>query len=95
MNLKQNLGEGDRVLPPTLLTRKFLTYQENRSKEKMENGEEKKKNRKREDGNWKWKEEKIQNEERFSFFFSLVKTTEICFGSTKMGNFLPGKSISY
>ena len=32
----------------------------------------------------------------FFFFlcFSLLKTTEICFGSTKMGNFLPGKRIS-
>ena len=30
----------------------------------------------------------------FFFCFSLLKTMEICFGSTKMGNFLPGKSIS-
>ena len=35
--------------------------------------------------NWKWKEEKLQNEEKtFLFFlcFSLFKTTKICFGST-------------
>ena len=31
----------------------------------------------------------------FFICFSLLKTTEICFGSTKMENFLPGKSISH
>ena len=38
---------------------------------------------------WKWREEKLQNEERTFFFFcfSLFKTTEICFGFTKMGIF--------
>ena len=49
--------------------------------------------------NWK-----LQKEERiffffffFFFFFSflLFKTTEICFGSTKMGIFYREKSISY
>ena len=34
--------------------------------------------------NWKWKEEELQNEERT---FSILETTEICFGSTKMGIF--------
>ena len=68
--------------------------------------------------NWKWKEERLQNEERtffffffvlfcfvfvfslgfffFSFFFfcfSLFKTTEICFGSTKMKIFYRGKAF--
>ena len=49
------------------------------------NGEEKKENRKRDDGKWEWKEEKLQNEKRgLSFFFLLfIKTTEISFGSTK------------
>ena len=50
--------------------------------------------------NWKWKEKKLQNEERTFFFFfcfSLLKTTEICFGSTQTGifyrekHFTPGK----
>ena len=46
--------------------------------------------------NWKWKEEKLQNEERtFFFFFFAFQTTEICFGSTKMGIFYQGKSISH
>ena len=30
----------------------------------------------------------------FSFYFSLFKTTEICFWGYQNGNFLPGKSIS-
>ena len=44
--------------------------------------------------NWKWKVEKLQNEERTFFFFfffffcfSLFKTTKISFGSTKMDIF--------
>ena len=48
--------------------------------------------------NWKWKMEKLQNEEE-DFFFLLVtfKTTKICFRSTKMEifyrekHFTPGK----
>ena len=41
--------------------------------------------------NWKWKEEKLKNEERHFFFFSLFKTTEIFLVSTKMGIFYRGK----
>ena len=53
------------------------------AREKKENGEKEGKLRRVE--NWKWKEEKLQNEERtFFFYFSLFKTTEICFGSTKI-----------
>ena len=48
--------------------------------------------------NWKWKEGKLQNEERFFLFFifcfSLFKTTRICFGSTKVDIFYREKSIS-
>ena len=82
-------GAGDRI-PPRLLTGKFLlTYREKRGKEK---GEMEQKRRKIEKGKvikWKWKEEKLQNEERtfFFFFFSLLKTTKICFESNKMGIF--------
>ena len=54
--------------------------------------------------NWKWKEEKLLNEERTFFFFffffkfiylffSLFKTSEICFGSTKMGIFYQEKAF--
>ena len=78
-----------------------MTYRENRGEEKRENEAEKKENRKREGGKLKMEEEKLQNEEVFFFFFffdfSLFKTSEICFGSTKMGifyrekYFTPGK----
>ena len=43
--------------------------------------------------NWKWRIEKFKNEGR-TFFFSLFKTTKICFGSTKMEIFYREKSIS-
>ena len=45
---------------------------------------------------WKWKEEKLQNAERTFFFLfccSLFKTTEICFGSTKIGIFYREKAF--
>ena len=35
----------------------------------------------------------LQNEERTFFRFSLLKTTEICFGSTKMGIFYQEKAF--
>ena len=39
---------------------------------------------------------KIQGPFFFFFFcFSLLKTTETSFGSTKMGNFLPGRDKHY
>ena len=76
-------GGGQRVL-----TGKFLLlYQEKRGKEKRENGAEKKENQKREGEQFRM--EKLQNEER-TFFLFFLKTTEICFGSTEMGIFLPG-----
>ena len=69
---------------------------EARKKGKMgENWEEKKENCKREEREggkvWvtEWGEDPF-----FPLFFSLFKTTQICFGSTKMQNLLPGKSIS-
>ena len=40
--------------------------------------------------NWKWKYEKVQKEARtffFFFFFFFLKTTEICFGFTRVGIF--------
>ena len=40
----------------------------------------------------KLKEEKLQNE-KMTFCFSLFKTTEICFGSTKMGIFYQDKAV--
>ena len=41
--------------------------------------------------NWKWKYEKLERGEDFFSPFSLLKMTEICFGSTKMGIFYRGK----
>ena len=52
------------------------------------------KNEDRKSGNRKWKGEKLHNEERTFFFFSLFKTTEICFWSTKMGIFYRKKHIT-
>ena len=49
-------------------------------------GEEKKENRKTEGVKLKLEGGKLQNEDR-TIFFLLFKTTEICFGSTNMGNF--------
>ena len=80
-------NNGYSVFPPQWCNSRW----KREARKKTENGEEKKENKKREGG--KWKEEKLQ----FFFFFliSLFKTTEICFGSTKMGiTFLPGRSIS-
>ena len=77
-------------VPPTLLTRKFLlTYREKRSKEKRENGEETNQNQKRKGGKLKMEGGKFQMTRRLFFCgcFSLFKTTEICFVSTKMGIF--------
>ena len=83
-------GRGGRVSPQRLLTGKFLlTYWEKRGKENRENGTEKKEN-------WKWKEESYKKREKTFFFFfcsSLFKTTEICFGSIKMGIFYSEKAF--
>ena len=76
--------------PPRLLTGKFLlTYREKEARKKGkrgENGEEKKENYKKEGGKLKMEGGKVTKwgEEFFFFFFSLFKTTKICFGSTKM-----------
>ena len=50
--------------------------------------------------NWKWKQENVRKrgEDLFFFFFfffcfSLLKTTKICFGSTKMGIFYREKAF--
>ena len=83
---------------------------EKRVKEKKEKGwkkwDEKKeycKNCKREGGKLEMKVGKVikrgEGEDLFFFFFfffcfSLLKTTEICFGSTRNGKFSTGKSIS-
>ena len=73
----------------------MLTYRENRGKENREKMEQKERKKwKRKVENWKWKEEKLKKEVRTFFFFSrlsLFKTTEICFGSTKMGIFYQEK----
>ena len=56
----------------------------------------KKENRKREGGKLKMERGKVTKwGENIFFSFSLFTTTEICFGSTKIGNFLPGKIISH
>ena len=93
MHSSVTAGGRGQSAPQTLLTGKFLlTYQEKRGKEKRENGEEKKENQKREGGKLKWKEENEERAEGFPPpFFSLFKTTEICFGSTKMGIFYQEK----
>ena len=85
---------------PRLLTGKYLlTYRENRGKEKRKMERKRRQMQKGKVENWKWKELKVKKWGDFlSFFFlfflcccfvfvwlSLFKTTEICFGSTKMG----------
>ena len=87
--------------PPKLLTGKFLlNYQEKRGQEKRKIGKkEGKLKREGEKLNWKWKEEKLQNEEMTFFFlllfcFSLLKIHWNLFWVNQNGNFLPGKSIS-
>ena len=92
--------------PQRLQTGKFLlTYREKEARKKgkrSENWEETKENCKMEGGKL---EMEVGKEVRtfldpflflFPFFFclSLFKTTEICFGSTKMGIFYREKSIS-
>ena len=99
-------GGGGAECSSTLLTRKFLlTYQEKRGKEKRENWEEKKENWQREGGKLKMEVVKVikWGEALFFFFFSsffffffcfsLFKTTEICFGSTKMEIFYREKAF--
>ena len=83
---------GGQSAPQRLLTGKFLlTYREKRGKEKREKGEMEKKRRKivkRKVENWNWLEESCKM--RRGLFvclfvcFSLLKTTKICFGCTKM-----------
>ena len=100
---------GGKSGPPRLLTGKFLLmYREKRGKENIENVAERKENNvKRKGGKLKEKLKmeggKSEKNRRgpflfifffFFFCFSLFKTTEICFRSTKMGIFYPGKSIS-
>ena len=59
---------GGQSAPQRLLTRKFLlTYREKRGKEKRERGKNWEKEKVE---NWKWKAEKLQNEERTFFFFA-------------------------
>ena len=88
-------GRGGRVPPQRLLTGKFLlTYREKRGKEKRERGE----NWVEKVENWKWKQENVRKrgEDLFFFFFfcfSLLKTTKIFFGSTKMWIFHREKSF--
>ena len=82
-------------VPQRLLTRKFLlTYREKRGKEKKR-GKWSRKEGKSKKGRWK-----IENARRKSykmrrgpFCFSLFKTTEICFGSTKMWIFYREKAF--
>ena len=79
----------------------LLTYWEKRGKEKCENGAEKKENGKKEGGKLKMEEGKVRMRRGpflfffffFFFCFSLFKTTQICFGSTKMGIFNQGKAF--
>ena len=84
-------GHWGQSAPQRLLTGKFLpTYREKKRQGKQGKGVKiEKKRRKILKGkmeNWKWKVEKLQNEEKtFSFFIflSLFKTIKICFRSTK------------
>ena len=80
--------------PQRFLTGKFLlTYWEKRDKEKKGKGVEIEKKRRKivkgkmKIGNGSRKSYKNRWGPFFFFFFSLLKTTEICFGCTKMGIF--------
>ena len=87
--------------PPRLPTGKFLmTYREKRGKEKREKGWKlRRKEGKLWKGRWKigiWS--RISYKKRwgllfFFFCFSLLKTTEICFGFTKIGIFYREKAF--
>ena len=86
-SVKQNSGvtggTGGRVPPKTsdLEISAGLSRKKEASEKKGKNGEEKKENCKKEGVKLKWKEGKLQNEERtFFFFFLLFKPTKICFG---------------
>ena len=87
-------GRGGRVPPPRLLTGKFLlTYREKRGKEKREKGRK----LRRKGGKLGMEAGKRQKKRWGPFFFffcfSLLKTTKICFGSTKMGIFYREKAF--
>ena len=89
-------GEGGKVPPRDFCPRNFCwPTGKKRGKEERENGAERKENRKkgkRKGRKLKMDGKKLQNEER-TFCFSLFKTTDICFGSTKIGIFYREKSF--
>ena len=77
----------------TLLTGKFLLiYREKRGKEKGKMEKKRRKIKKGKVENWKWKEEKLQNEERTSFHFS--KPLKFVLGLPKSEFSTGEKSIS-
>ena len=88
-------GAEGQSAPLTLLTGKFLlTYREKRGKEKGKMGKKEGKSKK---GRGKIENCTIWGFFCFCFFwgglFSRFKTTEICFGSTKMGIFYRAKAF--
>ena len=90
-SVKQNSGvtggAGGRVPPETsdLEISAGLSGKKKRQEKKGKNGEEKKENCKKEGVKLKWKEGKLQNEERTSFFFSFYFSNPLKFvlGLTK------------
>ena len=81
-------GRGSRVPPRDFWLGNFCRHtRKKEARKKRKRGKMEKKRRKIVKGkveNWKWKKGKFENEERTFFFFSLFKTTKICFGATKM-----------
>ena len=88
-------------VPPRCLTGKFCWLTGKREARKRKKGKIQQKRRKIEKvmvENWKWNEEKLQNEERTPFFLNIYfnfffKPLKFVLGLPNE-NFLPGKSIS-
>ena len=71
-------------MPPETCDREISADLQGKERQgKRKNGAEKMENKRREGGNFFF----------FFFCFSLFKTTEICFGSTKMGIFYREKNF--
>ena len=93
-------GRGRLPPPPPAWPANFCwSIGKKEARKKWERGKKEKNRRKIVKGkvrNWKWKEGKIQNEERTFFFFLLFtfQNDENLFWVYQNGNFLPGKRIS-
>ena len=89
-------GRGQSAPPPPTSDWEISADLPGKKGKRGENWEENKENCKREGEKLKMEGGKLQNEERTFFFFfcfSLFKTTQICFGSTKLEIFYREKAL--